>query len=269
MVFKIKKIKNLSYKLLFLLFIGILPSCTTVPYTERNQFIVTSENEEIQLGQTAWNDTQKSNKISTNKQYSSTLERVGARLAPAADKKNYNWEFLVFESDTANAFCLPGGKIAVFSEMFKIARNDPELAAVVGHEIAHAVARHGGERITHLYSQQLGSAVLATVLAQVNVSGDWSQVFGIVSNLGVILPYSRTQEYEADHIGMIIMAKAGYSPEAAITFWEKYAKEGDYGTLQEFFTTHPMGGKRLKEMKKLLPKAMKYYNKAPLKTNSN
>ena len=262
-----EKIKNLSYILLFLPFIGILSSCTTVPYTERNQFIITSENEEIQLGQTAWNETLKNNKVSTNKQYNDTLERVGTRLASAVDKNNYNWEFIVIESDTANAFCLPGGKIAVYSEMFKVLDNDAELAAVVGHEIAHAVARHGGERITHLYTQQLGSTILSTALAQANISGDWSQVFGIVSNLGVILPYSRTQEYEADHIGMIIMAKAGYTPNAAVSFWEKYSKLNGYGAFQEFFATHPMGEKRLKEIKRLLPEINKNYYNVPGKSN--
>ncbi len=265
----VSKIRNLTSIFLFMLLLAMLPSCTTVPYTERDQFLLTSESHEMELGQKAWDETLRTNEVSTNKEYRDTLDRVGVRLASAVDKKNFTWEFMVLESDIPNAFCLPGGKIAVYDAMFKVVDNDPELAAVVGHEIAHAIARHGGERMSYLYTQQLSGALLSVVLSQANVPGDWGQVFGIATDIGVILPYSRVQEYEADHIGMIIMAKAGYSPEAAITFWEKYAKEGDYGTLQEFFTTHPMGGKRLKEMKKLLPKAMKYYNKAPLKTNSN
>ena len=143
--------------------------------------------------------------------------------------------------------------------MFKIVDNDPELAAVVGHEIAHALARHSGERMSQLYTQQLGSAILAVALSQANVSGDWSKVFGIVTNLGVILPYSRAQEYEADHIGLILMSKAGYDPKSAVSFWEKYANQRNQGVLQEFFATHPMGKKRLDEIKELIPKITKYY----------
>ena len=244
-----------------------MPSCVTVPYTKRNQFIITSEKEEILLGQQAWNETLRTNKVSTSQQYNDALERVATRLALAADKKNYDWNFIVLESDKANAFCLPGGKIVVYSGMFKVLDNDAELAAVVGHEVAHALARHGGERITHLYTQQLSGAILSVALSQTNLPADWGQVFGIVSDVGVILPYNRTQEYEADHIGMIIMAKVGYNPEAAVTFWKKYTEQGDYGALQEFFTTHPMGKKRLKEINKLLPEILKYYNDAPIKQN--
>ncbi len=177
-------------------------------------------------------------------------------------KKNYNWEFVVIESDTANAFCLPGGKIAVYSGLFKVLDNDAELATVVGHEIAHAVARHGGERISQSLLQQAGGSALAIVLQQVNVSPNWAQIYGIATNVGIMLPYSRQQEYEADNIGMIIMAKGGYTPQAAINFWQKYAKMNEFNILQEFFTTHPMGSKRLEEIKSLLPQANKYYSKA-------
>jgi len=240
-----------------------------MPYTERKQFIITSEKDEMLLGQQAWDETLRKSTASTNKQYNDALERVATRLAIAAEKENYNWKFVVLESDTANAYCLPGGKIVIYSEMFKVLDNDAELAAIIGHEVAHAIARHSGERLSHLYMQQISSTILSIALAQANVATDWGPIFGIATDLGVILPYSRTQEYEADHIGMIIMSKAGYNPKAAVTFWEKYAKQNNYNILQEFFTTHPMGSKRLEKIKKILPTAMKYYNDAPIKQGLN
>ena len=255
------------YFLLFILSLILLPSCRSVPYTDRSQFIITSEEEEIQLGKQAWGETLKNNKISTNEQYNSALERVGSNLSATIEEKNYNWQFAVLESEEANAFCLPGGEVAVYSGLFKIVDNDAELAAIVGHEIAHAIARHAGERLTHAYMQQFGGIALDTTLAVVGIPGYWGSLYGIGTELGFMLPYSRTQEYEADHIGMIIMANAGYNPKATIAFWKKFSKDSSYGPIQEFFATHPMDEKRLEEIEELIPMAMEYYKKAPVKRN--
>ena len=261
--------RKLYLKRIFILLITVIvfSSCTTVPYTGRKQFIITSPNDEITLGEKAWIQFKAENKLSTNKQYNEALNRVAKNITSAINESGYNWEFAVIESPMANAFCLPGGKIAVYSGFFKILSNDGELAAVVGHEIAHAIARHAGERMSQQNAAQISSEALSQVLNQqdIPVPIPWMEVFGIASNYGVILPYSRTQEYESDHIGMILMAKGGYNPQAAVDFWEKFSKKADYDSLTEFFMTHPMGSKRLTEIRDDLAIAMKYYNKAKVK----
>lgn len=250
------------YLFLFLSLV-ILVSCRSVPYTDRHQFLMTSEDYEMELGNQAWKETLSNSKVSENKTYNERLTRVAKAIEKAADKKNYHWEFAVIESPQANAFCLPGGKIVVYSGMFKFIDNDAELAAIVGHEVAHAIARHTGEKLTQSVSTQVGSIALAETLSIfVPVPVPWGQILGPAAELGISLPYSRTQEYEADYIGLILMAKAGYNPEAAIAFWKKFQTQSSYGALTEFFTTHPMGKKRIEEIKEELPKAMKYYEKA-------
>jgi len=246
-----------------------LSSCTTAPYSDRNQLIMTSKNEESQYGTDAWKQVLSDNKVSSNTVYRDRLNRVAGNLIKVITDENYKWEFIVIDSNQANAFCLPGGKIAVYSGLFDIVSNDAELAAVIAHEIGHALARHSGERMTHLYGKQIGQGILGIVIKQadVNLSVDWTKVYGIVSDVGVILPYSRVQEYEADHIGIMIMAKAGYNPVADLIFWEKFSKLASYGELQEFFTTHPMGIKRIKEIESLMPTAEILYNKATVKRN--
>ena len=253
------------------LFILILffTSCTTVPYTDRHQFIITSENQEIVLGDKAWDEVKSTNTISENKEYNDALQRVAENITKYVDEKKYDWEFIVIDSPIANAFCLPGGKIAVYSGFFDVLKNDGELAAVIGHEIAHAIARHAGERISFQYATQVSGETLNQILTQQDIPLPipWMDIFGIVSDIGVILPYSRAQEYEADYIGMILMAKAGYNPQAAEDFWKQYAKQSDYNYITEFFTTHPMGKKRLKEINNNIPKVIKYYKDAKDKNN--
>ena len=260
--------KSTYFYVIILLSILILPSCRSVPYTDRSQFIITSKSSEIQLGKTAWNETLKKSKVSQNKHYNAALKRVGTNLAASVKEKDYDWEFIVLESDEANAFCLPGGKVAVYSGLFKTFGNDAELATIVGHEIAHALARHSGERLTHLYMQNLGSLGLNVAFSIVNIpGGGWIlQGLGIATGLGVTLPYSRIQEYEADRIGMIIMSNAGYSPDATVSFWKKFSQiSKNDSSILEFFATHPMDEKRLEEMKNFLPEANKYYKEAPVK----
>ncbi|MCF7791974.1 MAG: M48 family metallopeptidase [Victivallales bacterium] len=245
----------------------ILTGCSSAPYTGRNQFLITSENEEIILGNKAWKQIIDDSVICNNKEYNSSLKRVAENLIKKINEQNYNWSFLVIQSSQANAFCLPGGKIAVYSGLFKVLDNEGELAAIVGHEIAHALARHAGERMSQKYAAQVASLTLNEILVQqdIPVPVPWKSIFGIATNYGIILPYSRTHEYEADHIGMILMAKGGYNPHAAVSFWEKYSELSDYDFIAEFFSTHPMGEKRLKEIRKNLPIAMKYYDKAEVK----
>ncbi len=216
------------------------------------------------MGQKSWNSILKTNKISKDKFYNNAVKRVGSSIASVVNEKDYHWSFVVLNSNQPNAFCLPGGKVAVYSGLFKYLKNDAELATVLGHEIGHAIARHGGERMTQQYTQQISGALLQTALEHSSVpySNEYYAAYGAATNIGIILPYSRTQEYEADHLGIIFMAKAGYNPRASLKFWETFSKLSTNSNLQEFFATHPAGEKRLNDLKTYLPKAMKIYEQA-------
>jgi predicted Zn-dependent protease len=247
----------------------LIVGCESVPFTGRNQLMLTSQSEEAQLGEQAWKEVLSQNRVSGNSTYNIALKRVGANLAKAANKSDYKWEFLVFENTEPNAFCLPGGKVGVYSGLFQYTANDAELSSVVGHEIGHAIARHGGERMSHGTIQEIGAQAVATTLNSKSAGTIQAAMvaYSAGTNLGVMLPYSRTHEYEADKLGLVYMAKAGYNPNAAITFWQKFGQLSQTGTVGEFFSTHPMSEKRIGEMKAYLPTALDMYNTAPNKKN--
>ena len=235
-------------------------ACQSVPYSGRSQFLLTSVDYENEQGLAAWQETLKTEKLSTDAAAIGALNRVGPRIAEASGQKDFQWEFKVIESEQANAFCLPGGKVAVYSALFELVDNDAELATVVGHEVSHALARHGVERMSQSTLQSLGGALVTAA-----VGSEWDSAYQATSNLALMLPYSRTQEYEADQLGLILMAKAGYDPAAALTFWDKFRKLSQTGTVAEFLSTHPDGDKRLERLKQQLPAARQYYEKAAVK----
>lgn len=251
-------------------FICILISCTTAPITGRSQLILLSEYQEINLGVTAYAQALKDNKKSTNKVYIDAVNRVGSRIAPATSK-NYNWEFNVLESEMINAWCLPGGKIAFYEGILDIMENESQIAAVMGHEIAHATARHGGERISLGILAQIGSIALQVALRDKDPAVQYAVFQAYVPALlvGVILPFSRNQESESDQIGLIYMARAGYNPEEAVRFWEiMYETNKGKSKPPQWLSTHPPTLKRIEDLKRLLPEAMKIYDsseKAQLK----
>ena len=255
--------KFLKSFVLFVIVINIafLCGCYSVPYTDRSQLLLTSESSENDLGRDAWQKMLSEGKISRDVKQNQALLRVGRNIAAIAGKPEYKWEFRVFISPQANAFCLPGGKVGVTSSLFGFTANDAELATVVGHEIGHAIARHGGERMSQGLLQQLGSQAVAYGTEEPM----FVTAFGLISNVGAILPYSRVHEYEADYIGLMLMAKAGYYPRAAISFWKKFGKDGSDQRILELLSTHPMSKKRLEEMENMQKKAREYYNKAPRK----
>ncbi len=254
-------IKEIIFSIILpLLFIG----CTKAPITGRNQFIMINEAEEMQLGLQSEKEILKTQKISHNPQQNAMVKRVGRRIANATGKKNFKWEFFVIDNNKeANAFCLPGGKVFVYSGLFKYISNDAELAAVLGHEIGHAIARHGAERMSSGILAQAGEQVLQSVMAGRGNPQNTAmvmQAFGVGTQLGVMLPHSRKQEYEADHIGLVLMAKAGYNPRYALKFWEKFAKSGE--TPPEYLSTHPAPAHRIATLRKLIPKVMPIYQRA-------
>jgi len=219
-----------------------------------------SEGEEAAMGQTAWAEVLKTEKQSSNVKYSSAVTRVGKNIAAVSDRPDFQWEFKTFDSNQANAFCLPGGKVAVYTGIFQYISNDAELASVMGHEVGHAIARHGGERVSHGILQQLGAAGVA--IAAGDEYRDVALIaYGVGTDVGVMLPYSRSHEYESDYIGMMLMAKAGYDPRHAISFWKKFSQASNTNKLTEYFSTHPMGANRVTELQKILPEAIRIYEK--------
>jgi predicted Zn-dependent protease len=237
------------------------------PVTGRSQFILTSPAEERQMGSQTWEQIIQEMPLSENRARREAVTRVGNALSNAINQPEYQWEFKTFANDAANAFCLPGGKVGVYDGLFDYVANDAELAAVVGHEIGHAVARHGGERMTQALLQNLGALGLSIVLKDTAEENQvrWMAAYAGVTTVGVILPYSRTHEYAADELGIIYMARAGYNPEACIRFWEKFSQQSDTPAALEFLSTHPVGEKRLQRLRELLPRAQLEYETAPLK----
>lgn len=245
--------------------LAFLAGCYTVPLTGRQSMILLDEGTEMQMGASAYTEAKKEGKISTDPKINKQVQEVGKRIA-AATGLNYEWEFTVFdEPDTVNAFCLPGGKVGIYTGILKVTQNDAGLATVIAHEVAHAAARHGAER----YSQQMMLALGGAVVGQAVTGKDsseanqekWNVAYGLGSSLLVALPHSRMQESEADRMGLIYMAKAGYDPREAVGLWERFKEYKDQqGQSQvEFLSTHPTDETRIENIKAHLPEALRYY----------
>ncbi len=241
-----------------------ITACQTVPYTHRKSLVLIPQSLELELGLNTYREILKKSRVSRNRKYNEMLNRVGRRIARVANRPQYRWEFKVLKDDRVlNAFCLPGGKIAVYTGLMKLVSNDAELATVVGHEVGHAIARHGAERMSHLLLVQLGGMALQEALKKKpHKTVQLAMIaYGVGTTLGIVLPYSRLQEYEADRIGLILMAKAGYDPHAALSFWQKMYRRFKGKEPPEFLSTHPLTKHRIERIKKLIPEAMRYYRR--------
>ena len=257
----ITKRSNWSVLLLCAALVGF--SCQAVEYTGRSQVNLVSEGDEKKLGVDAYDDILKKTPLSKNQAWQAQLKRVGQRISAAAAKPEYEWAFNVLAGKDVNAFCLPGGKVAFWEGIMPVAQDDAGVAVVMGHEVAHALARHGAERMSQSMGAQIVGQVLGAGVGMVNpaYTEAFSQAYGLGVNVAVILPWGRAQESEADQIGLILMAKAGYDPSAAVGFWERMAKVKQGGSPPEFLSTHPSDDTRIAQIKQWLPEAMKYYNK--------
>jgi len=259
----VRKISKSSLLLILIAFLSFLISCQTAPITGRSQLVLVSSQEASQMGNAAFQEVIKEEGVSNNPQYNSQLTRVSSRIVSVADTPRYNWEYRVIKGDTVvNAFALPGGKIGVYTGMFRVANTDATLATVIGHEVAHVAANHGAERASAGILANLGAAGLQAALGSQNpaVMSAIMNAYGVGVNVGGILPFSRTQEAEADRIGLIYMAEAGYDPREAIAFWERMqSKSGGASGPPEFLSTHPSYGTRINNLKQWLPEAMQYY----------
>lgn len=251
------------------LVLGLTSGCQVVqePFTGRTQYIMVSQDQEVKLGLSSWADVLKESKASTDQAKIAAVQRVGEAIKVVANRPDYQWEFRVLASTEANAFCLPGGKVAVYEGLFQFVANDAELAAVVGHEIGHAIARHGAERMSENMVVQAGAGVAAAAVSSKTPEEQqkWMTAYGGLTTVGFMLPFSRTHEYSADTIGLMLMARAGYDPHAAVDFWQKFGAGKQSGPLGDFLSTHPADSKRIESLKTLLPKAVTEYQNTPLK----
>lgn len=237
-------------------------ACETVPVTGRSQLLLVSEGEETKMGLDAYQGILQKSKISSDPKLNEQVTRVGQRIAAATDRKDYQWEFKVLDDPQANAFCLPGGKVAVYTGILPITRDDAGLAAVLGHEVSHAFARHGGERMSQEMLVQSGLAATQAALARNDplIVQSVTALLGAGASVGLILPFSRGQESEADHLGLIYMAKAGYHPIAARDLWIRMGEASKGGSAPPaFLSTHPSAATRVTQIEGWMPEALKYY----------
>jgi metalloendopeptidase OMA1, mitochondrial len=243
----------------FTLLVG--PGCRLTPVSGRKQLVLIPESQEIALGVQAYEQAMAGEPPSQNPEIVAMIERVGHRIAAVANKPEYDWEFRVIARDVQNAFALPGGKVAIYEGILPVCQSEAGLAVVMAHEVAHALARHGGERM----SQQAAVSGVGSVIDAVSrkradeaTTQKIMEVYGATSQYGVVLPFSRKHESEADAIGLILMARAGYDPSAAPEFWERFSA-GSGPKPPEWLSTHPADARRAADLRALLPEAMKYY----------
>lgn len=248
-------------------------SCSTVPHTGRSQLNMIPASEMLTMSYQQYDQFLKENKLSTNQEAVNMVKRTGANIKNAVEKymkqnnmsdrlKGYSWEFNLVENELVNAWCMPGGKVVIYTGIMPVTQDETGLAVVMGHEIAHAIAEHGNERMSQQLLQQAGAVGLMVAMKDepVQTQAMWLAVYGVGTQVGIMLPYSRTHESEADHLGLIIMALAGYDPREAPEFWQRMASQGG-GQPPEFLSTHPSHETRVENLNNWIPEAMKYYNK--------
>ncbi len=252
----------------------LLIACSNVPITGRHQLNLLPQQTMLSMSLSEYDQFLKKNQLSKNPAQTQMVKRVGVRIQRAVEQyfaqnnmsdelSNYAWEFNLVENDEINAWCMPGGKVVVYTGILPLTKNDNGLAVVMGHEIAHAIAHHGNERMSQGLITQMGGVALSTALETEPEATRqiWMAVYGLGAQYGLMLPYSRLHENEADHLGLIFMSMAGYNPNAAVGFWQRMSAQKGGSAPPEFLSTHPSDKKRIENIKSLIPEAMKYYKK--------
>ena len=248
----------------------LLSSCGSVPITGRKQILLVSDQEVLTSSLTQYSEYMKSAPVSSNASGKNMVTRVGKKIAAAteqylkanglsAELSNFSWEFNLVKDNQVNAFCMPGGKIVVYEGLLKLVSSDDELAVVLGHEVAHAVAKHSNARMSQQLMTQYGAQILTQALSNKSaaIQKAGSTIYGLGAQYGLTLPFSRKHESEADYMGLIFMTMAGYDPNVAITFWQKMSASGG-AKVPEFMSTHPSDATRINDIKKILPELNKY-----------
>lgn len=260
-----------------LLPLALSGGCETNPYTGRSQFLMTSVSDEMKMGAQAYDQVKSDPKMKTSQdpREIEPVKRVAARIVEAAKRSKYaemaqqfQWEVTVIKDDqTANAFALPGGKMAVYTGIFPMAKTEAGLAAVMGHEVVHALARHGAERMSQGQATSIGVQVLGTAAGVGTGSAALGQAtmaaLGVGAQVGMLLPFSRKHESEADYIGILLAADAGYDPRESVALWERMGQMSGGGAPAEFMSTHPSHETRIDQLKKWMPEAMAIYQSKP------
>ena len=263
-------------------FAALMYGCSSVPLTGRKQLSLVSDSEVLALSLQQYNEYIGSAPKSTNATQKNMVTRIGQNIANAVARymeaagtesalNGFSWEFTLVEDNQVNAFCMPGGKIVVYTGILPYTQDETGLAVVIGHEVAHAVAKHANERMSQQVMAQYGSSAVGMVLGNnPKMQAIGQTVYGLGTEYGIMLPYSRKQEFEADYLGLIFMAIAGYDPSQAIPFWERMSQQGT--STPEFMRTHPSDAIRIEEIRKHLPEALQYYTgkpQTPSSGNSN
>lgn len=244
-----------------LLLLLLTVACYKAPITGRSQFIFLPKVIGQQIGAIAYQDMRQTQVVARGGYYEEVLKRVGKRIAAVSHTPDLDWEYTVFVDDqTVNAVVFPGGKVGVYTGIMKITRTEAELAAVMGHEVAHATARHGAEKMSFGLLLQMGAQAIAAAMegGDSEVIARVLAVYGIGTALAASLPFSRKMEFEADRIGLIYMAQAGYDPRKAIVFWQRMRQSGG-PRVAEFLSTHPDHKNRIKNLREWMPEAMEHY----------
>ncbi len=276
-----EKIKNIVVAAMTTVVLASCGTTQTVPLTGRTHRISVSDEQVLSLSNQEYTKYMASAKKSTNAQNTAMVQRVGRKLANAvetylkqngyaSDVNNYSWEFNLVQDNSANAFCMPGGKIVVYEGLLPYTQNETSLAIVLGHEIAHAVAKHSAEQLTKQQNQQTGTNILGTVLNQTVGSGVGSVASAVAGQYFSFrnLKYSRDNETEADYMGLIFAAMAGYDPQQAIPFWQRMS-QGSSSNQNDIFSDHPSDAKRIAALQKEMPTALKYYQATSSSTKTS
>lgn len=265
-----------------------LQACGSVPFTGRKQLSLVSNEQVVALSLQQYQEFMRSAPLERNTSNAEMVKRVGSRVANAVEtfyKSNgyeselqyYQWEFNLVKDKSVNAFAMPGGKIVIYDGLLPVTQTEEALAVVVGHEIAHVIARHAQERVSQQMALQYGGAIAGGLLGNSAGAQIGQEVFGLGAQFGVMMPYARKQEYEADEIGLIVMALAGYNPQAAVPFWTRMAQSSQGGAPPEFLSTHPTDEKRIARIQQIMPNVLQYYkgtgvqntvSKEPIKTKA-
>jgi predicted Zn-dependent protease len=254
-----------SARLLYILLLPLaLSACEAVPVTGRSQLFLIDESEVQKMGLATFQQALADQPVAQDPKLNALVQRVGSRIAQATGRTDLEWDFRVIDSNEKNAWCAPGGKVVVYTGILDITQDEAGLATVLGHEVAHAIARHGAERL----SQQLLANLTVTAAAvgagiymdDPETMEQMSVLLGLGAQYGILLPFSREHESEADRMGLIYMAKAGYDPRAAVSLWQRMAAAGDSSEMAEFVSTHPANETRIRNIEAWLPEALQYYN---------
>ncbi|MBK5194815.1 MAG: M48 family metallopeptidase [Proteiniphilum sp.] len=285
---KANSLKTAKFSFTVLLMALLLQSCGSVPFTGRRQLQLVSNQEVIALSLQQYQEFMRSAPLERGTADAEMVNRIGSRIANAVETfyknngyeselENYAWEFNLVKDNSVNAFAMPGGKLVIFTGLLPITQSEGALAVVIGHEIAHVIAQHSNERISQQMALQYGGAIAGGLLGDSQAMQQLGNtVFGLGAQYGVMMPYARKQEYEADEIGLIVMAMAGYNPQIAVPFWTRMAESSDGAQVPEFLSTHPTDSKRIANIEKIMPSVMQYYKgigvqnvtTAPIKTKA-